>query len=231
MHVHGPLLLRCWGAKASQELEPGSRYGNQDWRAGFWRLSMSPNLFKIKPVLTEMVLNYCAQSLRVLKTFGPWRSLFREFDTLDLLLYTHPWWYELPVQCWLIGAWNRTFQNEDIRPFHIWELRTRTCSKRRCVVRNLLNLLCCFTYPQKRIILAYLRAKAIGCLKSHLFLWSCHFSPQTTGLFVPESYTTSFSWTLFYPSVAFLPWSRCMPRWGNLTRKQTGIHPGPRTVL
>ena len=88
VHVHGPLLLRCWGAKASQELEPGSRYGNQDWRAGFWRLSMSPNLFEIKAVLTEMVLNYCAQSLRVLKTFGPWRSLFQEVDTLDLLLYT-----------------------------------------------------------------------------------------------------------------------------------------------
>ena len=224
VHVHGPLLLRCWGAKASQELEPGSRYGNQDWRAGFWRLGMSPNLFKMKPVLTEMVLNYWAQSLRVLKTFGPWRSLFREVDTLDLLLYTHPWWYELSVQCGLIGAWNLTFQNEDIRPFHIWKLRTRTCSKRRCVVWNLLNLLCCFTYPPKRIILAYLRAKAIGRLKSSQFVFliippSFTTKKTITGLFVPESYTTSLSWTLFYPSVAFLPWSRCMPRWGNLTRK------------
>lgn len=141
VHVHGPLLLRCWGAKASQELEPGSRYGNQDWRAGFWRLSMSPNLFELKPVLTEMVLNYCAQSLRVLKTFGPWRSLFQEVATPDLLLYTHPWWYELYNVDWLVHG-TKPFKTKILdSPFHIWELRIRTCSKRRCVVRNLLNLL------------------------------------------------------------------------------------------
>ncbi len=57
------------------------------------------------------------------------------------------------------------------------------------------------------------------------------FHHQTTGLFVPESYTTSLSWTHFYPSVAFPPWSRCMARWGNLTRKQTGLYPDTDCVV